>query len=164
MGPTTAAAAASPAALLPPRSFGFCATPPQFHLRTIKTPSSSSSSSLSTSPRRRSKPWEGEAIRRGSWRGVVRSSSTSSSSSSSPATGLPAALLFDCDGVLVDTERDGHRISFNETFAEVRSLQPPNLISELLFRILFMWISSYFVHMSLRFYQIHRRFIQICQS
>ena len=23
---------------------------------------------------------------------------------------------FDCDGVLVDTERDGHRISFNEAF------------------------------------------------
>lgn len=32
---------------------------------------------------------------------------------------LPAALLFDCDGVLVDTEKDGHRISFNDTFAEV---------------------------------------------
>lgn len=31
---------------------------------------------------------------------------------------LPDALLFDCDGVLVDTERDGHRISFNQTFAE----------------------------------------------
>lgn len=31
---------------------------------------------------------------------------------------LPKALLFDCDGVLVDTEKDGHRISFNETFAE----------------------------------------------
>ncbi|KAJ7541786.1 hypothetical protein O6H91_10G076700 [Diphasiastrum complanatum] len=28
------------------------------------------------------------------------------------------ALLFDCDGVLVDTERDGHRISFNQTFAQ----------------------------------------------
>ncbi|XBI01341.1 hypothetical protein VPH35_130140 [Triticum aestivum] len=35
-----------------------------------------------------------------------------------PAAALPAALLFDCDGVLVDTEKDGHRISFNETFAE----------------------------------------------
>ncbi|XP_078158044.1 haloacid dehalogenase-like hydrolase (HAD) superfamily protein [Carex rostrata] len=32
---------------------------------------------------------------------------------------LPAALLFDCDGVLVDTEKDGHRISFNDTFAEM---------------------------------------------
>lgn len=31
---------------------------------------------------------------------------------------LPDALFFDCDGVLVDTERDGHRVSFNETFAE----------------------------------------------
>jgi len=27
------------------------------------------------------------------------------------------ALIFDCDGVLVDTERDGHRIAFNMTFA-----------------------------------------------
>ncbi|KAK4264464.1 hypothetical protein QN277_025636 [Acacia crassicarpa] len=36
----------------------------------------------------------------------------------SPSSTLPAALLFDCDGVLVDTEKDGHRISFNETFQE----------------------------------------------
>lgn len=28
------------------------------------------------------------------------------------------ALIFDCDGVLADTERDGHRIAFNRTFAE----------------------------------------------
>jgi HAD superfamily hydrolase (TIGR01509 family) len=28
------------------------------------------------------------------------------------------ALLFDCDGVLVDTERDGHRIAFNKAFAD----------------------------------------------
>lgn len=28
------------------------------------------------------------------------------------------ALLFDCDGVLVDTERDGHRVAFNLAFAE----------------------------------------------
>ena len=28
------------------------------------------------------------------------------------------ALIFDCDGVLVDTERDGHRPAFNQTFAE----------------------------------------------
>ena len=27
------------------------------------------------------------------------------------------AILFDCDGVLADTERDGHRISFNMAFA-----------------------------------------------
>ncbi|GAB4861266.1 hypothetical protein Ancab_036427 [Ancistrocladus abbreviatus] len=43
---------------------------------------------------------------------IVRCSASSSSSV------LPSALLFDCDGVLVDTERDGHRISFNDTFAE----------------------------------------------
>lgn len=29
------------------------------------------------------------------------------------------ALIFDCDGVLVDTERDGHRVAFNEAFAEL---------------------------------------------
>ena len=28
------------------------------------------------------------------------------------------ALVFDCDGVLADTERDGHRVAFNEMFAE----------------------------------------------
>ncbi len=28
------------------------------------------------------------------------------------------ALIFDCDGVLVDTERDGHRVGFNKAFAE----------------------------------------------
>lgn len=27
------------------------------------------------------------------------------------------ALFFDCDGVLVDTERDGHRVAFNKAFA-----------------------------------------------
>jgi haloacid dehalogenase superfamily, subfamily IA, variant 3 with third motif having DD or ED len=30
---------------------------------------------------------------------------------------LLEALLFDCDGVLSDTERDGHRIAYNEAFA-----------------------------------------------
>ena len=35
-----------------------------------------------------------------------------------PAERVPA-LIFDCDGVLADTERDGHRVAFNETFAEV---------------------------------------------
>ncbi|WOG99432.1 hypothetical protein DCAR_0518780 [Daucus carota subsp. sativus] len=38
--------------------------------------------------------------------------------SAAAASVLPSALLFDCDGVLVDTEKDGHRISFNDTFAE----------------------------------------------
>ncbi|KAM1128971.1 hypothetical protein ACFX2I_038758 [Malus domestica] len=43
---------------------------------------------------------------------------TSSSASASSFSTLPSALLFDCDGVLVDTEKDGHRISFNNTFKE----------------------------------------------
>jgi beta-phosphoglucomutase-like phosphatase (HAD superfamily) len=29
-----------------------------------------------------------------------------------------AALLFDCDGVLADTERDGHRVTFNAAFRQ----------------------------------------------
>ena len=28
------------------------------------------------------------------------------------------ALFFDCDGVLADTERDGHRLAFNQAFAQ----------------------------------------------
>ncbi|XP_062169676.1 CBBY-like protein [Alnus glutinosa] len=46
---------------------------------------------------------------RDSSRGVTCSASSSA---------LPSALLFDCDGVLVDTEKDGHRVSFNDTFTE----------------------------------------------
>lgn len=30
------------------------------------------------------------------------------------------ALIFDCDGVLVDTERDGHRVAFNRAFVEAK--------------------------------------------
>ncbi|KAI4336263.1 hypothetical protein L6164_014809 [Bauhinia variegata] len=44
--------------------------------------------------------------------------STRFSCSASSSSTLPSALLFDCDGVLVDTEKDGHRVSFNETFEE----------------------------------------------
>ena len=29
-----------------------------------------------------------------------------------------SAIVFDCDGVLADTERDGHRRAFNQTFRE----------------------------------------------
>lgn len=29
------------------------------------------------------------------------------------------ALIFDCDGVLVDTERDGHRVAFNRAFSDM---------------------------------------------
>ncbi|GGD44721.1 HAD-IA family hydrolase [Erythrobacter arachoides] len=30
----------------------------------------------------------------------------------------PEAIIFDCDGVLVDTERDAHRVGFNRAFAQ----------------------------------------------
>ena len=30
-----------------------------------------------------------------------------------------SAIVFDCDGVLADTERDGHRIAFNQAFREL---------------------------------------------
>ena len=39
--------------------------------------------------------------------------------SSASGAQLPAALLFDCDGVLVETERDGHRPAFNKAFQEM---------------------------------------------
>lgn len=32
---------------------------------------------------------------------------------------MTRALILDCDGVLADTERDGHRVAFNEAFAEL---------------------------------------------
>ncbi len=35
----------------------------------------------------------------------------------------PEALLFDCDGVLVETERVGHRVSFNEAFRRKGDMQ-----------------------------------------
>ena len=31
---------------------------------------------------------------------------------------MMTALVFDCDGVLADTERDGHRVAFNQLFEE----------------------------------------------
>ena len=31
---------------------------------------------------------------------------------------LLKAIFFDMDGVIVDTERDGHRVAFNQTFKE----------------------------------------------
>lgn len=44
--------------------------------------------------------------------GGVRSSTTTSLAASLEA------ILFDCDGVLADTERDGHRLAFNRAFVE----------------------------------------------
>jgi HAD superfamily hydrolase (TIGR01509 family) len=44
------------------------------------------------------------------------------------------ALIFDCDGVLVDTERDGHRVAFNRAFADagIRAEWDVKLYGELL--------------------------------
>lgn len=44
------------------------------------------------------------------------------------------ALIFDCDGVIVDTERDGHRVAFNAAFAElsIEVLWDVSLYGELL--------------------------------
>lgn len=47
-----------------------------------------------------------------------KSSTSNGITSLASSSVLPSALLFDCDGVLVDTEKDGHRISFNDTFNE----------------------------------------------
>ncbi|XP_031375025.1 CBBY-like protein [Punica granatum] len=58
--------------------------------------------------------WTGAASPRTLRSSPGRVSITCSASGSS----VPSALLFDCDGVLVDTEKDGHRISFNDTFQE----------------------------------------------
>lgn len=33
--------------------------------------------------------------------------------------GIMKALIFDCDGVIAETERDGHRVSFNRAFKEM---------------------------------------------
>ena len=33
--------------------------------------------------------------------------------------GVLKAVIFDCDGVLVDTERDGHRVGFNRAFEQM---------------------------------------------
>jgi HAD superfamily hydrolase (TIGR01509 family) len=39
----------------------------------------------------------------------------------------PQALLFDCDGVLCDTERDGHRVNFNKAFVQMGVTADPEL-------------------------------------
>ncbi|CAI5509314.1 unnamed protein product, partial [Closterium sp. Naga37s-1] len=53
-------------------------------------------------------------------RGAAGATRHSAVAAAGDAASLPEALLFDCDGVLVDTERDGHRVSFNQAFEEVR--------------------------------------------
>ena len=62
-------------------------------------------------------------------RPVIRRGGKHSEVRCSVSSALPSALLFDCDGVLVDTEKDGHRISFNDTFAEVPFLHSSAYLS-----------------------------------
>ncbi|CAN0425697.1 unnamed protein product, partial [Ectocarpus fasciculatus] len=54
------------------------------------------------------------------WSGSTSPLGAAVESSSTAAGGqtedLPQALIFDCDGVLADTERDGHRPAFNSAF------------------------------------------------
>ncbi|XP_057466284.1 CBBY-like protein [Actinidia eriantha] len=83
----------------------YSAYSPRRHARTLSS-SSTLGTRLSTNRESRKIPTS-KSYRRGSI----------TCSASSPSV-LPSALLFDCDGVLVDTEKDGHRISFNDTFAE----------------------------------------------
>lgn len=67
------------------------------------------------------KGWPGHGININLSRLNVRKAGSKFSSTGriiSSVAALPGALLFDCDGVLVDTERDGHRVSFNEAFSE----------------------------------------------
>ncbi|CAI9112980.1 OLC1v1013496C1 [Oldenlandia corymbosa var. corymbosa] len=79
----------------------------------IKTPQSVSSSSLTSSINGCTRI-SGTVLKNNNGFRRKRSGVVCSAASSN----LPKALLFDCDGVLVDTEKDGHRISFNDTFAE----------------------------------------------
>lgn len=58
----------------------------------------------------------GFALRSGRIRNPLATSS--SPSSSSLAAKRLEAILFDCDGVLADTEPDGHRVGFNIAFAQ----------------------------------------------
>lgn len=55
-----------------------------------------------------------------SFRGSRRSQSVQVKASPTQARDFqgPDALLFDCDGVLVDTEAEGHRIAFNQAFKD----------------------------------------------
>ncbi|MGH8906365.1 MAG: HAD-IA family hydrolase [Egibacteraceae bacterium] len=45
--------------------------------------------------------------------------SPSKATSAVSAGSRPAAVVFDVDGTLVDSERDGHRVAFNQAFADL---------------------------------------------
>jgi len=77
-----------------------------------------SSSPVSTSSRLSSNFFRGARISSSSWLVARTQQRTGPWRSANVVAALPDALLFDCDGVLVDTERDGHRVSFNKAFEE----------------------------------------------
>lgn len=54
------------------------------------------------------KPWEAKDIDDNDHRGGINNGRRK----------VDGALLLDCDGTLVETERDGHRVSFNEAFKQ----------------------------------------------
>jgi HAD superfamily hydrolase (TIGR01509 family) len=51
-------------------------------------------------------------------RAATTTTSTTTTTTSTTTTKTLEAILWDMDGVLADTERDGHRVAFNEAFVE----------------------------------------------
>jgi len=92
-----------------------------------RVPRTSSQQRIPSGLVRRSAP-SSLCFRAGSERTAAVVRAAAAGDGGAPAVSLPAALLFDCEGVLVDTEKDGHRISFNEAFAEVEHNAPLILI------------------------------------
>src|SRR5690606_25302940 len=88
--------------------------------RQLRRVSQEQSEGLRAAPRARRSVRSAEGALQGEDRAVRRNESRRRS----PCEGrlseadMMKALIFDCDGVLVDTERDGHRVAFNRAFAE----------------------------------------------
>ena len=104
MASTTFCLFSSPTALLSNTKTSIACLKP--HERALSSSILATRTSIYSNKTSRARPM---SLRNGS-RGFTCSASSSA---------LPSALLFDCDGVLVDTEKDGHRVSFNDTFREV---------------------------------------------
>lgn len=85
---------------------------------------SASSSTSSSGPSRFGSPYSTESgvITLGATAGEASSASSAAAveaaekGQTQEEEDLPQALIFDCDGVLADTERDGHRPAFNAAF------------------------------------------------
>lgn len=70
---------------------------------------------LSSSSSRRISPYSTRSAL-GAAAGGASSAAAVESTEEGHTEDLPQALIFDCDGVLADTERDGHRPAFNAAF------------------------------------------------